>query len=281
MTIQWFPGHMTRAKREMQEKLKQMDCVIELRDARCPLASLNPLLLDIAQNLPRVLVLTKKDLADLKALAKWMIYLKDELTTVIALDVLHDDTRERVVEAVLEVMQPKIERWKRRGIRPRKMKAMILGIPNVGKSTLINQLAKKKLMVSANRPGVTMSLKWANVHPLLDVLDTPGVLWPKFEDQEVGIRLALAGSIREKVLPSEKLAKIAFDFLELHYPHALKARYDFKGKNLEELLINIAKSRHLIKADGYRLDEAQEIFLREVKTGQLGRMCFEYVEDVA
>lgn len=281
MSIQWFPGHMTRAKREMEEKLKQVDCVIELRDARCPYSSLNPLLLELAQNMPRVIVLTKKDMADLKELEKWAKYLKKDETEVIILDVLHDNTRQKVVDAVMVAMTQKLERWKRKGIRPRKLKAMIVGIPNVGKSTLINQLAKKKLMVSANRPGVTMSLKWANVHPQLDVLDTPGVLWPKFEDEKVGIHLALAGSISEKVLPTEKLAQIAFDYVNERYPLFFKNKYEITPKNLDELIIQIAKLRHLVKANDYRLDEAREVFLRDLKTGQLGPLCFEYVEDLA
>ncbi len=280
MSIQWFPGHMTRAKREMQEKLKQVDCVIELRDARCPYSSLNPLLLELAQNMPRVIVLTKKDMADIKQVEAWMDYLKKDETEVISLDVLHDNTRQRVVDAVMVAMTQKLERWKRKGIRPRKLKAMIVGIPNVGKSTLINQLAKKKLMVSANRPGVTMSLKWANVHPQLDVLDTPGVLWPKFEDQQVGINLALAGSISEKVLPSEELAQIAFDYLMDRYPNYIENKYEIKAETLEALLIQIAKLRHLVKADDYRIDEARDVFLRDLKTGVLGPLCFEYVEDL-
>lgn len=281
MSIQWFPGHMTRAKREMEEKIKQVDCVIELRDARCPISSLNPLLIDLAQNMPRVIVLTKKDMADQKQVVKWLDYLKSDQTAVIALDVLHDDTRTKVVDAVMIAMSDKLERWKRKGIRPRKLKAMIVGIPNVGKSTLINQLAKKKLMVSANRPGVTMALKWANVHPQLDVLDTPGVLWPKFDDPQVGIKLALAGSISEKVLPIEELADIAFAYLKDRYPSYLKLRYDSDDKKIEDLLIKIASMRHLVKGDDYRIDEARELFLREIKTGQLGALCFEYVEDLA
>lgn len=281
MSIQWFPGHMTRAKREMEEKLKQVDCVIELRDARCPYSSLNPLLIDLAGSIPKVIVLTKKDMADEKEVDNWLSYLKNDHTVVIALDVLHENTRDLIVQAVLKVMTPQIEKWKRKGIRPRKLKAMIVGIPNVGKSTLINQLAKKKLMVSANRPGVTMSLKWANVHPQLDVLDTPGVLWPKFEDQKVGVHLALAGSIAEKVLPTEELAQIAFDYLSERYPLFIKQKYEIEPKDLSELLIQVAKLRHLIKGDDYRIDEARETFLRDLKTGLLGPLCFEYVKDLA
>jgi ribosome biogenesis GTPase A len=278
MNIQWFPGHMTRAKREMQEKLKQVDVLIELRDARCPLSTLNPLILDLAKNMPKLIVLTKKDMADAKALEAWMSYLKDEQTEVIALDVLKDATQSRVIEAVLKVMQPKFDRWKSRGIQARKIKAMVAGIPNVGKSTLINQLAKKKIMVSANRPGVTMALKWANVHPKLDVLDTPGVLWPKFDDPKTGVVLALSGSIAEKVLPTQELAIYAYDFMCKHYAHLLKG---FDTTSFDTFILDLAKQRNLVKNDDYRISEAQEVFLRELKTGKLGAVCFEFVEDLA
>lgn len=278
MNIQWFPGHMTRAKREMQEKLKQVDVLIELRDARCPISTLNPLIIDLAKNMPKLIVLTKKDMADPKALDAWMTYLKDEQTEVIALDVLKDATQSRVIESVLKVMQPKFDRWKSRGIQARKIKAMVAGIPNVGKSTLINQLAKKKIMVSANRPGVTMALKWANVHPKLDVLDTPGVLWPKFDDPKTGIVLALSGSIAEKVLPTQELAIYAYDFMCKYYAHLLKG---FDTSSFDAFILDLAKQRNLVKNDDYRISEAQEVFLRELKTGKLGAVCFEFVEDLA
>lgn len=278
MNIQWFPGHMTRAKREMQEKLKQVDVLIELRDARCPMSTLNPLILDLAKHMPKLIILTKKDMADPKALEHWILYLKDEQTEVLALDVLKDATQTRVIEAVLKVMQPKFDRWKSRGIQARKLKAMVAGIPNVGKSTLINQLAKKKIMVSANRPGVTMALKWANVHPKLDVLDTPGVLWPKFDDPKTGIVLALSGSIAEKVLPTQALAMYAFDFMMQHYPQLIKM-YDCSS--FDHFILDIAKQKNLVKNEDYRINEAQEAFLRDLKTGKMGAVCFEFVEDMA
>lgn len=278
MNIQWFPGHMTRAKREMEEKLKQVDVLIELRDARCPLSTQNPLILELSKNMPKLIVLTKKDMADPKALEAWMKHLKDEQTEVLALDVLKDATQSKVIDAVLKVMQPKFERWKSRGIQARKIKAMVAGIPNVGKSTLINQLAKKKIMISANRPGVTMALKWANVHPKLDVLDTPGVLWPKFDDPKTGIVLALSGSIVEKVLPSQELSIYAFEFLMKHYPNLLKG-YDCSS--YDAFILDLAKQKNLVKNEDFRLTEAQEAFLRDLKTGKLGAVCFEFVEDLA
>lgn len=281
MGIQWFPGHMTKAKREMQEKLKMVDMVIECRDARIPMASINPLIFELAKDKPRLIVLSKLDMADQKATQDWMKALSGESIAVIALDLLNDDTRKRVVEACLLVMKPKFDRWKARGIGARKIKAMVVGIPNVGKSTLINQLAKKKVMTTADRPGVTMALKWANVHPQLDLLDTPGVLWPKFDDPQTGINLALAGSISEKVLPIDELAYFAFNFVIAHYPNYLKERYGYNGNIPNEFFEHLAKLRLYIKKDEMMVDQAYVTFLREVKQGTLGPMSFEYVETLA
>lgn len=281
MSIQWFPGHMTRAKREMQERLKTVDMVIECRDARIPMASINPLIFELAKDKPKLIVLSKLDMSDPKATADWMKQLSSENTVVLALDLLNDDTRKKVVDGCLLVMKPKFERWKARGIGARKIKAMVVGIPNVGKSTLINQLAKKKVMTTADRPGVTMSLKWANVHPQLDLLDTPGVLWPKFDDPQTGIHLALAGSISEKVLPIDELAYIAFDFVLKHYPHSIKNRYEYNGSDPKEFFEHICKLRLYIKKDELQIEQAYNTFLRELKQGTLGPMSFEYVQDLA
>ena len=210
-----------------------------------------------------------------------MKHLSNENTIVLALDLLNDDTRKKVLDACLLVMKPKFERWKARGIGARRIKAMVVGIPNVGKSTLINQLAKKKIMTTADRPGVTMSLKWANVHPQLDLLDTPGVLWPKFDDPQTGIHLALAGSISEKVLPIDQLAYLAFEFVLKHYPESLKDRYDFVGTDPKDFFEHICKLRLYIKKDELQIDQAYNTFLRELKQGTLGPMSFEYVQDLA
>ncbi len=281
MSIQWFPGHMTKAKREMQEKLKMVDMVIECRDARIPMASINPLIFELSKDKPRLIVLSKLDMADPKATLDWMKALSNESTAVIALDLLNDDTRKIVVEACLKVMKPKFDRWKARGIGARKIKAMVVGIPNVGKSTLINQLAKKKVMTTADRPGVTMALKWANVHPQLDLLDTPGVLWPKFDDPQTGINLALAGSISEKVLPIDELAYIAFKFVMKRYPYALKNRYGFSGDEPKAFFEHLAQLRLYVKKDELVVEQSYQTFLRELKQGTLGPMSFEYVETLA
>lgn len=281
MTLHWFPGHMTRAKREMQAKLTMVDMVIECRDSRIPLSSQNPLLVELAQDKPKLIILTKRDMSDPKVTEQWVKHLSNEHTLVISLDLLKEDTRSLVVQACLQVMKPKFDRWKARGILPRKIKAMVVGIPNVGKSTLINQLAKKKLMTTADRPGVTMALKWANVHPQLDVLDTPGVLWPKFEDQQVAFNLAISGSIAEKVLPTDELAFRVFDLVYKQYALLIQKTYGHCEANPNDFFQALGKQRHLVKGDEIRLEEVYALFLRDVKHGNLGPMSFEYVEDLA
>lgn len=266
---------MTKAKREIQERLSMVDCIIELRDSRLPLSSRNPLIDELSKDKPRLIVLTKKDMADPLKTAQWVKTLSADNTEVIALDLLKDDTRKLVVDGVLRVMEPKFARWKARGIQPRAVKAMVLGIPNVGKSTLINQLAKKKLMTVANKPGVTMALKWANVHPKLDILDTPGLLWGKFDDRDVAIKLALSGSIAEKVLPIEELAQIAFDFVTTNYSDALKNRYRYDGKDYIEFLETLAKNRGYLQNGELKLTDAMATFLREFRQGELGPMSLE------
>lgn len=275
MSIHWFPGHMTRAKREIEARLSMVDCIIELRDSRLPLSSRNPLIDELSKDKPRLIVLTKKDMSDPVKTAQWVKTLSADNTIVIALNLLKDDTRKLIVEGVLKVMEPKFNRWKARGIQPRAVKAMVLGIPNVGKSTLINQLAKKKLMTVANKPGVTMALKWAKVHPQLDILDTPGLLWGRIEDHDVATKLALSGSIAEKVLPTEELCEAAFAFIISAYPEALKTRYNYDGTDYTEFLSTLAKNRGYIQNGELKLNESMVTFLREFRQGDLGPMSLE------
>ena len=211
--IQWFPGHMTKAKREMQEKLNMVDMVIELRDARIPSASKNPMIEELCQNKPRLIVLSKKDKADAAATKLWCSALQNETTRVVALDILKENIIARIVEESRLLMQAKIERMKRRGIRPRAIRAMVVGVPNVGKSTFINRISKKKVAVTGDRPGVTRALQWSKVNQNLELLDTPGVLWPKFEDETVGVLLAITGAIRDEILPLEEIAAWAMRYL--------------------------------------------------------------------
>ena len=204
--VQWFPGHMTKAKRQMEENLKKVDFVIEIRDARMPVASKNPMLDQLIQNKPRLILLSKKDKADDEVTKLWIKAMEANNQKALALDFIHENFSKKLIQASNELCVNLIEKQKRRGMKPRALRAMVCGIPNVGKSTFINTLAKRKAAQTGDRPGVTKSLQWIKVGQSIELLDTPGVLWPKFEDQEIGLKLALLGSIKDQVVNMDDLA---------------------------------------------------------------------------
>lgn len=274
--IQWFPGHMTKAKREMQEKLKMVDMVIELRDARIPSASKNPMIEELCQNKPRLIVLSKKDKADAEATRFWCSALQNETTRVVALDILQENIIPRIVEESRLLMQAKIERMKRRGIRPRAIRAMVVGVPNVGKSTFINRISKKKVAVTGDRPGVTRALQWSKVNQNLELLDTPGVLWPKFEDETVGVLLAITGAIRDEILPLEEIAAWAMRYLIVHHAEALQKRYEVEVcEDPYVMLERIAQKRGFMRKKEMDEKRTIETFLRELRDDKLGRITWE------
>lgn len=274
--IQWFPGHMTKAKREMQEKLNMVDMVIELRDARIPSASKNPMIEELCQNKPRLIVLSKKDKADAAATKLWCSALQNETTRVVALDILKENIIARIVEESRLLMQAKIERMKRRGIRPRAIRAMVVGVPNVGKSTFINRISKKKVAVTGDRPGVTRALQWSKVNQNLELLDTPGVLWPKFEDETVGVLLAITGAIRDEILPLEEIAAWAMRYLIANHKEALQQRYDIAVcEDPYIMLERIAEKRGFMRKGEMDEKRTIEAFLRELRDDKLGRITWE------
>jgi len=233
MTIQWFPGHMTKAKRTITEQLKLVDMVVELRDGRIPMSSANPLLQELIINKPRLIVFTKRDMADESVTKKWIEYFEKGGQTVIFIDSQKDNVKKILLDNCLKVMDAKIQRDLRRGIQPRAIRAMIVGIPNVGKSTLINRLAKRKVVDVANRPGVTQSVKWLTVDKRLDVMDTPGILWPRFDDPKVGMKLALTSAIKEQILPIEQVVSYGLEYLMNHYPRILSERYGISNEDYD------------------------------------------------
>lgn len=274
--IQWFPGHMTKAKREMQEKLNMVDMVIELRDARIPSASKNPMIEELCQNKPRLIVLSKKDKADAAATKLWCSALQNETTRVVALDILKENIIPGIVEESRLLMQAKIERMKRRGIRPRAIRAMVVGVPNVGKSTFINRISKKKVAVTGDRPGVTRALQWSKVNQNLELLDTPGVLWPKFEDETVGVLLAITGAIRDEILPLEEIAAWAMRYLIANHKEALQQRYDIAVcEDPYIMLERIAEKRGFMRKGEMDEKRTIETFLRELRDDKLGRITWE------
>lgn len=274
--IQWFPGHMTKAKREMQEKLNMVDMVIELRDARIPSASKNPMIEELCQNKPRLIVLSKKDKADAAATKLWCSALQNETTRVVALDILKENIIARIVEESRLLMQAKIERMKRRGIRPRAIRAMVVGVPNVGKSTFINRISKKKVAVTGDRPGVTRALQWSKVNQNLELLDTPGVLWSKFEDETVGVLLAITGAIRDEILPLEEIAAWAMRYLIANKKEALQQRYEIAVcEDPYIMLERIAEKRGFMRKGEMDEKRTIEAFLRELRDDKLGRITWE------
>ena len=281
LNINWFPGHMTKAKRGMQEKLKMVDMVIECRDARIPYSSKNPLLEEIIQQKPRLILLTKIDKADPVRTKEWIDCLSNETTQVLAVNVLKDNVVSLITAASQECMKAMIERQKRRGINPRAIRAMVVGIPNVGKSTLINRIANKKAVQAADRPGVTRSLTWVKVTKGLELLDTPGVLWPKFEDEHVGMCLAVTGAIRDEILPLEEVCAYAMRHLIQYYPQQLKERFDVEIVDDPYVMIErIAARRGFIKANNQLdMERAIQRFLRDIRDDFVGRITWEFVDE--
>ena len=275
--INWYPGHMTKARREMEEKIKLVDMVIELRDARAPLSSVNPVLAQIIGSKPRLIVLAKKDRADGAVTSSWVRKLEGEGVMVMAMDLLKDNVSKRISRACEELMKEKIAKGKARGLKHVEIKAMVVGIPNVGKSTLINSVTRKKRAKTADHPGVTRNLTWIKVSPDVALMDTPGVLWPKFDDQATAIRLALCGSIREDILPVDEVTGYALSYLAEKYPGLLEKRYGITDFSSPHVIIEqIADNRRTLDSEG-NLDEekATGLRFREIKNGVIGAISWE------
>lgn len=277
LKINWYPGHMTKARREMEEKIKLVDMVIELRDARAPLSSINPVLSEVIGNKPKVIILAKKDRADSRITPLWKQTFEQEGVRTIPLDLLKDNVSKIISDACQEVMREKIARGKARGLRHVEVKAMVVGIPNVGKSTLINSVSRRKMAKTADHPGVTRSLTWIKVSSDVALMDTPGVLWPKFDDQEVAVKLALCGSIKEDVLPLDDILEYGLSYLSVHYPELLKERYQIEDLSSKDAILNgICDTRKLLDANGGPdLNRAGLLRFREIKNGTLGNISWE------
>ena len=284
MTIQWFPGHMTKARRQIEDKLKLIDIAIELLDARIPLSSRNPMIDDILKGKRRLILLNKNDLADPAVTAEWVRYFADQGLRALPYDASSGNGVKEIIARAKELWADKIEAQLRKGINPRAIRALIVGIPNVGKSTLINQLAGKKIAATGDKPGVTKGQQWIKVGTEMDLLDTPGILWPKFEDQTVGLRLAATGAIKEELLHADEIAFFVIKYMVQHYGAALQERFgiDSLPTELEEadevvkVMEAIGRRRGAIVSGGrVDLDKASSIILRELRAGKLGRVSLE------
>ena len=281
MNYQWYPGHMTKAKRAMKEDVKLVDLVIELVDARAPLASRNPDIDSLAAGKGRVILLNKADLASEKANAAWITYFESQGFQVMKIDARAKATLKQLNALIQEACKEKIERDRRRGILNRPVRAMVVGIPNVGKSTFINSFAGKAAAKTGNKPGVTKGNQWIRLNKQVELLDTPGILWPKFEDQRVGLLLAFLGSINDEILEKDELASELADYLRNITPGLLKERYGIEedGKKPYELLDEIAAARACLTKGGVNdLTKAARLLLDEFRGGKLGRITLEMPE---
>ena len=274
-TIQWFPGHMSKARRQVQENLKHVDFVTILVDARLPLSSQNPMLTKIVGDKPKLLILNKADLADSNRTKEWRTYFKSQGIKTLAINSKEQSTVKLVTDAAKSLMADKIQRLRERGIQKETLRTMIIGIPNAGKSTLMNRLAGKKIAVVGNKPGVTKGQQWLKSNKDLEILDTPGILWPKFEDEMVGLKLALTGAIKDQLLPMDEVTIFGLNYFKTYYPERLEER--FKGIDLEEEAPEIIME--MTRKLGFRedYDRFYNLFVKEVRDGKLGRYTLDIV----
>ncbi|MDO4377670.1 MAG: ribosome biogenesis GTPase YlqF [Erysipelotrichia bacterium] len=281
VNINWYPGHMAKAKREIQEKIKLVDMVIEIRDARIPLSSENPLLKEIINNKPTLVVLSKADRAEKEITKNWITYFQQQGKEVLALNLLADNVSTIISNACTKMMENKINRLKSKGLINVEIKAMVLGIPNVGKSTLINSVSKRKIAKIADKPGVTRNLQWIKISKEVSLLDTPGVLWPKLENQDSAYLLAITGAINDNILPIEDVVVYAINFLIQNHADKLRRRYDIEvSDDVHETLKNIAISRKCFLKEN-EIDEKRvyALILKDIRNNQLGAISWEKYEN--
>lgn len=284
MSINWFPGHMAKARRQIEESLKKVDVVIEILDARIPYASQNPMLDQVIGDKPRVIVLNKKDMASKKETERWLNHFKAQGVYPVALNGKEPNVIKKIESTVVEATAEIFERMLRKGINPRAIRAMIVGIPNVGKSTIINNIAKKKGAKTGNTPGVTKQQQWIKAGAKMELLDTPGVLWPKFEDDSIGRKLSLTGAIKDNVVNLDDITIFALEFMQEHHLGALNKFYNINVKSDSgtlEVFDAIGNSRGF-KMSGNEIDyeRVTERVLYDTRDAKIGQFTFDLVEDM-
>ena len=278
MLIQWFPGHMAKTKRLITEHLKAVDVAVELLDARIPMSSANPMVENLVQNKPRIIVLNKSDLADVKITEKWIEYFKKEDIDVIPVSTYNGKDKKKLINLIREKAKPVLEKWQRRGLKNRSVRIMILGIPNVGKSTLINFLSGSKATRTANTPGHTKGKQWVRLSSGLDLLDTPGVLWPKFEDQNAALKLAATGAIAGEIFDSYEVVTTLLAVLKEISPQILKEKYDIEDVNQDtQILLELIGKRRGCLLPGGEIDStrSEALVLTDFRSGKLGRVTLD------
>ncbi|MCI9092229.1 MAG: ribosome biogenesis GTPase YlqF [Coprobacillus sp.] len=284
--IQWFPGHMAKAKREIQERMKLIDIVIELVDARAPFSSKNPMFDDVIKGKPRLIVLTKKDMANEQKTNQWIQYYESLNYQAMSVNLKKFNEYQKIIEKCRYILKEKMLKEQARGLKPRAIRAIVIGIPNVGKSTFINKLANRKATITGNRPGVTKSQQIIRVAKDFELFDTPGVLWPKFENIDIARNIALIGSIKQDILPLDELYIYAMQFLGENYPLLLKNRYQldihFEDDNwILHTFDHIAKIRKIKPLHGETdYDRVIELFFSEIYDGSLGQITWEDISCV-
>ena len=281
--LSWFPGHMTKTKRMIITEIKNMDAVCEIVDARIPMSSRNPDVDEMVGNKPRIIVLNRVDQADPKETKRWAAYFRGKGYAVLEVNAKNGVGTNQFAGAVRELLKDKISAWEAKGQIGRTVRVMVLGIPNVGKSTFINKVAKRKTARAEDRPGVTRTKQWVPVDSTLELLDTPGILWPKFDDKDVGIRLAFTGAIKDDVMDIEELACYLMEYLGKHYPAVLTERYKVDcedGDSGYDLLTKAGKKRgFLMRGAEVDTERMARILLDEFRGGKLGTFTLETVEE--
>lgn len=274
--IQWFPGHMAKAKKQIDEQLKLIDIVFELIDARIPSSSQNPLMQDIIKRKPSILLMTKSSMADKEWTHKWETHFKTQRSYVLAIDSINGHNINKIITLSKEALADKFAKEQAQGRLPRSIRAMVLGIPNVGKSTLINQFVQKRVASVGDKPGITKAQQWIRIHQDLELLDTPGVLWPKFDDQRQGYHLALTGAIRDEILPKDDLVLYLLRFLQTYYPQLLHKRYQVPV-DLEPLALleHIARICGFIRQHDFDYERTYERILYDFRQMRLGKITLD------
>ncbi len=282
LNIHWYPGHMAKAKREITEVLPLVDIVLELRDARIPSSSKNPMIDDILKNKPRLILLNKATLADNKKTQNWISYLTNDNTYALDIDSISGYNMKQIQPFIKDILKDKLQSLAKKGLVNKNIRALVVGIPNVGKSTFINYMAKKKVAKTGDKPGVTKNQTWLKISDSLQFLDTPGILWPKFESQDVGIKLSICGSIKDEIVDLHLVTLYALRIIEKKYPQFLMERYNLPDVDLSDDLDGmkvatlIAKKRGcLLKGGEYDYERVFTLVINDIRSNRIGRMTLE------
>jgi ribosome biogenesis GTP-binding protein ylqF len=276
MNIQWYPGHMTKAKRAMSKDVKIVDLIIEMTDARAPLATRNPDIDELGRGKARIIILNKADMAEDRANKLWEEYFKNLGYETLLMDSREKSKIKKLISVIDKACESKRERDKKKGILNRPIRAMVTGIPNVGKSTLINSIANRSMAKTGNKPGVTKGNQWIKLNKSVELLDTPGILWPKFEDEKIGEKIAFIGSINDMIIDSRVLAIELINFFIKNKKEVLKEKFSTELEDANEILIEIAKQKGCIKkGNEYDYDKAADAFINDFRSGRLGKITLE------